>query len=415
MNRISTNMMNDDMQYQLRNRELRLSDIQNKIATQRRILNPSDDPAGTANSTRLQSYLARLEQYSGNIQTALDRHQTAEGYLRESVDIMQRVRELAVQGANGTYTKGDLRNMGQEVNQLLGELVSVANSRGPDGNMIFSGLQAKTSPFRVLSGNVPGADGHVTTAVQYLGDIGRNRTDVSDTSTAALNFPGNQVFWAEQQQIFPSVNATNYVVQKDSTIYINNVSIPLKQGDNVYAIMQKVNDSSAGVKAHLDPVSNAMVLQGTNAHQIWLQDGPGSSVLKDLGVVNAVNGQPPRNLATDARVYGGSMFDMVIRLRDALYSGNTLDVGGSALRGIDSGLQNLLGNLGKLGAESERLTLTYKRTQSEIPDVTGQNSQLVDIDMSKAITDLKMMEYTHLAAIQTAAKILPPTLLDFLR
>ena len=415
MNRISTNMMNDDMQYQLRNREAMLNDMQNKIASQRRILNLSDDPAAAANSTRLQSYLARLSRYTTNIQTALDRHQTAEGYMREAVDIMQRVRELAVQGANGTYTKGDLQNMGQEVNQLLGELVKIGNSRAPDGTMIFAGLDTRSEPFRTIDGNVPGAEGQVITDVQYVGDIGHNRTDISDVASANLNFPGNRVFWAEHQQIIPSVDATSYVVQKDSTMYIDNVPIDLKTGDNVYAIMQKINSSAAAVKASLDPVSNAMVLQSTTPHQIWLEDGPNSTVLKDLGIVNSVNGNPPHNLASDTRVFGGSLFEMVSRLRDSLYSGNTLDVGGSDLRGIDSGLHNLLAGVGRLGAESERLDLTLKRTESEIPDVTGQNSHLVDLDMTKAITDLRMLEYTHQAAIQTAARILPPTLLDFMR
>ncbi|WP_455383379.1 flagellar hook-associated protein 3 [Salinispira pacifica] len=415
MNRISTNMMNDDMQYQLRNREAMLNDMQNKIASQRRILNLRDDPAAAANSTRYQSYLARLSRYTQNIQSAMDKHQTAEGYMREAVDIMQRVRELAVQGANGTYTKDDLQNMGQEVNQLLGELVKIGNARSPDGTMIFAGLSTRSQPFRMVSGNVPGADGQVATNIEYVGDIGHNRTDISDVATANLNFPGNQVFWAEHQQIIPSVNATSYVVQQDSTIYIDNVPIDLKAGDNVYAIMQKINDSAAAVKASLDPVSSAMVLQSTTPHQIWLEDGPGGTVLKDLGIVNSTNGNPPHNIANGTRVYGGSLFDMVMRLRDALYSGNTLDVGGSALRGIDSGLNNLLSNLGRLGAESERLDLTLKRTESEIPDVTGQNSHLVDLDMTKAITDLRMLEYTHQAALQTAARILPPTLLDFMR
>jgi len=415
MDRISTNMMNDDMQFQLRNREVKLNDVQNQITSQRRILNLRDHPADAANSTRFQSYLVRLKQYENNIHSALESHQTAEGYMREAVDVMQRIREIAVQGANGTYSKGDLQNMGQEVNQLLNELVSLGNSRGPDGSMIFSGLESRTTPFRVLTGNVPGATGHIITQVQYLGDIGTNKTDISDTATATVNFPGNQVFWAEQQQIIPTVDATGYVVQKDSTISINNVPIALKQGHILFAIMHKINDSGAGVKAHLDPVSSAMVLQSTSPRQIWLQDGPGSSVLTDLGVVNPVNGSPPRNIANDARINGGSLFDMVIRLRDSLYSGNTLDIGGSSLRGIDSGLNNLLGNLGKLGAQSERLNLTLNRTQTQIPEITGDNSRLVDVDMSKAITDLKLLEYTHQAALQTAARILPQTLLDFLR
>lgn len=415
MNRVSTNMFNDDMQFSLRNREVALNDLQNKMASQTRILNPRDDPSGAANATRFMSYQTRLEQYSTNISYAMDKQQVAEGYMREAVDVMQRVRELAVQGANGTYSKDDLKNMGQEVNQLLDELVKIGNARNGDGTYVFSGLKANTAAFRTLNGNVPGADQQVVTNVQYVGDIGRNATDVSEVSSMPVNFPGNSVFWAEHQQIYSSTDATGYTVQQDATIYIDTAPVHLTAGDNIYSIIHKINDSAASVKARLDPVSNGLVLESTSPHQIWLRDGRSSSVLKDLGIIGNDAASPPHNLSSDARVYGGSMFDMVVHLRDSLYSGNTLDVGGGALQGIDSGLNNLLGTLGKLGAENERLKMTLDRTTNQIPQVAQQISQNTDLDVTKAITDLKMLEYTQQAALQTAARVLPPTLLDFLR
>lgn len=415
MVRVSTDTFNNDMQFSLRQRELSLNDQENKMAAQTRILIPRDDPAGAANATRLMSYQTRLEQYSKNISYAMDKQNVAEGYMKEAVDIMQRVREIAVQGANGTYTKDDLRSMGQEVNQLLNELVQIGNAKNGDGTYVFSGLQSRSQAFRTISGNVPGADEQFVTGVQYIGDIGRNKTDVSDVSTVATNFPGNSVFWAEHQQIFSSRDATSYTVQKDSTVYIDNQPVQLTAGDNIYAIIHKINDSAASVKARLDPISNGLVIESTSPHQIWLQDGPASSVLQDLGVISSNADSPPQNISQDARVYGGSLFDMVVHLRDSLYSGNGLDVGGSALQGIDSGLHNLLGSLGQLGAQHERLQMTLDRTTNQIPEVAGEVSRETDLNVTKAITDLKMLQYSQQAALQTAARVLPPTLLDFLR
>ena len=146
-----------------------------------------------------------------------------------------------------------------------------------------------------------------------------------------------------------------------------------------------------------------------------MEDGANGAVLKDLGLVSGNSGGPPANIHRDARVSGGSLFDMVIKLRDDLYAGNTIDIGGMALKGIDMAHTNMLSELSRLGAEDERLQTTYERIAYEIPNIQQMNSNAVDLDFAEAITELKMMERTQQATLQTAAKVLKPTLLDYLR
>ena len=112
---------------------------------------------------------------------------------------------------------------------------------------------------------------------------------------------------------------------------------------------------------------------------------------------------------------GGSLFDMGIKLRDDLYAGNTIDIGGMALKGIDMAHTNMLSELARLGAEDARMQTTYERIAYEIPNIQQMNSNAVDLDFAEAITELKMMEKTQQATLQTAAKVLKPTLLDYLR
>ena len=106
---------------------------------------------------------------------------------------------------------------------------------------------------------------------------------------------------------------------------------------------------------------------------------------------------------------------MVIDLRDQLYVGNTINIGGSSLKGLSLGQDNLISSIASLGSHEERLQTVKDRLNSEIPETIAQNSGEVDLDMTKAITDLKMLEYTQKAAMQVAGRILQPTLLDFLR
>jgi flagellar hook-associated protein 3 FlgL len=305
--------------------------------------------------------------------------------------------------------------MATEVNELLNELVQLANARNADGNTMFAGTKTQAEPFRAILGDVRGADGQIITDVQYIGNIERNRTEIAEGAFIDMNFPGNEVFWAENQQVFSTVDATGYQVQEDSTIRIDGVDVQLTQGDNIYAVISKINNSEAAVQARLDPVQSSLVLETTSPHQMWLQDAGDSTVLQDLGVIADGDNPPPQNVAASADVFGGSVFDMVINLRDRLYEGDTIDIGGSALRGIDDGLNNVLSNLASLGAKDTRLQTVFTRTEREITQVAEMNSNEVDLDMTRAITDLRMLEYTHQAAIGTAGRILQQTLLDFLR
>jgi flagellar hook-associated protein 3 FlgL len=71
--------------------------------------------------------------------------------------------------------------------------------------------------------------------------------------------------------------------------------------------------------------------------------------------------------------------------------------------------------MGELGAQDKRLQLVQKRISEEIPEIEERNSKETDVDVTKTITDLKELEHTHEAALGAAARVLQPTLLDFLR
>ncbi|MCK4541444.1 MAG: flagellar hook-associated protein 3 [Spirochaetales bacterium] len=414
MKRISTNMSNYDMQYFSRIRQWEMNNLQNKMADQTRIKNLRDDPIAAAHSTRYLSHITRLTRFSKNIETVQSNHRIAEGYLRESNNILHRIRELAIQGGNDTYTVSDKRIMGEEVNQLLKELLELANSRSGDGTFLFAGDKNQTKPYRIMEGNFPGINGKLATGVEYIGSINPGQAEISEGSYIDTNMPGNQIFWAEQQQIFSTVDGTSYQVEEDSTILVDGERIDLSVGDNVYAIIAKINTSRAAVQAHLDPVSNAIVLQTTAPHQLWLEDEGEGHVLQDLGILKG-NGVPPHNLAVDSEIGGGSLFDMVIHLRNSLYEGNTIDIGGSALKGLTLAQDQVLAKMAEIGAKDERMQMVQGRLDYEIPEMKEKNSREVDLDFAKAITDLKMLEFNHKVALQTAARILQPTLLDFLR
>jgi flagellar hook-associated protein 3 FlgL len=156
MKRISSNLQHTDMQYALRRQESRLNGVNNQMASQRRIQDLRDDPLAAGHAVRYQSYLARLDRFERNAKTLTDQFKVAEGFMNQSLQVMQRVRELAVQGANGTLTPGDLKNIAPEIDELLKELVLNANATGPDGVRVFAGTKSFTEPFETVLGDVDG-------------------------------------------------------------------------------------------------------------------------------------------------------------------------------------------------------------------------------------------------------------------
>jgi flagellar hook-associated protein 3 FlgL len=415
MKRISSQLPSYDSSYYLRLHEWQLNQQNNKIGAQSRIKDLRDDPLAAARSVRLQSAILRSDQYASNTDALRESLSGSEGQLRSAMDVLQRIRELAVQGANGIYDASQLGYIGEEVDQLLAELITIGNSRDESGNYLFSGTASRTEPFRLTNGRVPGGASDLVVGVSDLGNDGENPVEVTEGTAISTVMSGNRAFWAEQQQIYATVDATQYRVQADAAIRVDGVDIALATGDPISAIMAKINDSGAPVRATLDPVTGGLVLQSTQPHQIALSDLGGATVLQDLGVLARGGSRPPLNTSQSARVFGGSIFDVVIHLRDSLFEGSSEKVGSSGLKGIENAITTLAGTIAGVGAKDTRLETVASRLSWEKPELVRFDSRERDLDMAEALTQLKALQYGHEAALNVAAKVLTPTLLDFLR
>ena len=384
------------------------------MGSQRRIHELRDDPIAAGHLVRYQSFLSRVENFEKNALTLSDRFVLREGYMSNSLDVMQRVREIAVTGANGIYTKDDMRDMAMEVDELLKELVQNANAVSSDGNSIFAGTNTKSSAFDVEMGTVQGSAVPLISNVKYNGTIDMNKVEVDERKYLSVDNAGNRTFWAEQQQLFGGRDVSAWQASADSTISVDGVAINIKAGDNVYALASKINDSGAAVRAKIDPVTRGLNLETTDARQLWLSDVNGS-VLSDIGIIKDASQKPPYNIGNSVRVSGGSMFDTVIALRDALLKGDTEEVGGRVLGALDSGIANLVTRIAKSGSQYERAQLNVQRNSATAMNVTQQISREGDLDITKAITDMKMLDYTYQATLSNAGKMFNSTLLNYMR
>ena len=132
-----------------------------KLSSGLRINRAGDDASGLAVSEKLRSQIRGLNQASRNAANGVSFIQTTEGYLQESSDVLQRIRELAIQSANGIYTNEDRMQIQVEISQLVDELDRVAS------HAQFNGMNMLTGRFALDVGT------NVVTASLYF-HIGAN-------------------------------------------------------------------------------------------------------------------------------------------------------------------------------------------------------------------------------------------------
>lgn len=119
-----------------------------KLSSGERINRAGDDASGLAVSEKMRSQIRGLNQASKNIMNGVSFIQTTEGYLAETTDILQRVRELAVQSANGIYSDEDRMQIQVEVSQLVSEVDRIASQAQ------FNGMNMLTGRFSQTGGSI---------------------------------------------------------------------------------------------------------------------------------------------------------------------------------------------------------------------------------------------------------------------
>lgn len=184
MARISTTFFNQRAVNNMLEQQSLLSRLQEQIATGNRIVRPSDDPSGSTQILRLTQSIEVNTQYQRNLDMGVNRLSLEETTLESIQNSIIRVRELALQANNSTYTHSDRLAIAQEVKQRLDELLSLANTRDANDEYLFSGFQSNTQPF------VLNPDG----SYAYQGDQGQRFLQISSSRQIADSDSGSDVF-----------------------------------------------------------------------------------------------------------------------------------------------------------------------------------------------------------------------------
>jgi flagellar hook-associated protein 3 FlgL len=184
--RISTNQMQQYGVNSLLEQQAKLSKTQQQVASGKKVLTPADDPPAAVAALEYTRTIENLAQYQRNIDRAGYALNLEEQTLGSVQEQLLRLRDLALQGGNGTLGAQGRLVLSYEVRQLEQSVLDLANTRDADGNYLFSGFQILTQPYTDGGGGV----------FNYNGDQGERQIQVAPSTTMVVTDPGSQVFSA---------------------------------------------------------------------------------------------------------------------------------------------------------------------------------------------------------------------------
>ncbi|MDF3194586.1 MAG: flagellar hook-associated protein 3 [Gammaproteobacteria bacterium HGW-Gammaproteobacteria-13] len=178
---------------------------QEQISSGNRILTPADDPVASVRLLQLEQQQALLGQYKENLTAAKNSLTQEETTIKSVVNVLQRIRELAVQAGGGALSADDRKSIAKELSEREGELLNLMNSRNARGEYLFSGFLGKTEPF------LRNPDG----TYSYQGDEGQRSLQVAGSSSVAINDNG--------KRLFEDVSNANRII---NALGVNNAALP---------------------------------------------------------------------------------------------------------------------------------------------------------------------------------------------
>ncbi|NNC76701.1 MAG: flagellar hook-associated protein FlgL [Woeseiaceae bacterium] len=168
----------------MQNLQSALDQTQRQISTGRRILSPSDDPIAASRALEFRESIARLAQFDRNAGIAENRLAQEEAVVGSVNNVLQRVRELALQANNSTQSNETRGLIAVEMREQLDYLVQLANQKDGNGNYLFSGNLQDVEPVSRMGASFA-----------YNGDQGQRQIRIGDGRQIADGDPGSDIFF----------------------------------------------------------------------------------------------------------------------------------------------------------------------------------------------------------------------------
>jgi flagellar hook-associated protein 3 FlgL len=321
--------------------------------------------------------------------------------------IMQRLRELAINGSTDTMSATERRYIQQETDQLFRQLIALLNTNYK-GDFVFGGTQSKIAPFPIES-----------SAAASPADYLRLKMSYFDSSVTGVGVPAqirNAFDNTAMTDIIPGSlkianGAVTYVEGRDYTVdYVNGTITPLVAG-----LVADVSDGGTFAGPNYQPgafsITFDRVGRGKDVFGTTVANTGNVYREVEVGIVAAINISGDE-VTVNAQT-GTDMVASMVRFNQNLLQNNRQGIS-DAIDDIDNVLKAVLNVQAKNGARVNRFETTQDRNETQNTEATRLQSDLEDADLAEVATKFSLMETVYNAALKSAARAIQPSLTDYL-
>lgn len=373
-----------------------------KLSSGLKINKAADNATGLAISEKMRSQIRGLDQASQNTQDGISVVQTAEGAIEEVGNIVQRMRELAVQGANETNTGSDRAKISEELTQLHEEIDRIAESTQFNGKDLLNGK----NEVRTETVYTPKGDGQNTVNVQngfdyegLKGSLENDGKSLKVTTTAGTNQnPGTIALKNNTNGYGISVDNidTNGKIAKDAKVTITDTNgktltfkIAAEQGAAGELKIGEIETSQESIKGK----------------EISLQVGANTSDSQTLKV--KIENVSTKSLGLDG--------DIITKMGKEGTKGT--EAANKMIDSLDKALERVNTSRANLGAMQNRLETTASNLTTSNENLTAAESRIRDVDVAEEMMNLSKLNLINQAAqaMMSQAKSQPEGVMQLLR
>lgn len=407
--RVSTSQIFNQGIQQFQNLNAQQARTQEQVATGKEVLRPSDDPVASTRIVQLKDNLARSEQYQDTLDMTQTRLEREDGTLSGYTDALARTRELMVNAGSGSLSESDRGSIAQELRQVKDQMVSLANTQGPEGEFLFAGFQGGDKPFgEDVSGNI-----------EYRGDSGERSVQIDDGVTLKVNDNGRETFEAipsDRPTFNTSASQGNEGSGRISTGVVADRETFEQFHPKDLVVSFEDNTPSGGDFEYVVSSSDGSSEIDRDVYT------PGSPI-EVKGMRFEISGEPKED--DTFTVTSGdqqSIFGTMEKMIEGLETHPNTPEGREALKGtIDQGLANLQNAEDRAteiqaGVGTRMNTVESTKEFLKDSDLLAKEtlSDLEDVDYAEAISRLTQQNFTLQAAQQSFAQISRLSLFDAL-
>ncbi|AJH78326.1 flagellin [Heyndrickxia coagulans] len=354
-----------------------------KLSSGLRINSAADDAAGLAISEKMRGQIRGLDQAGKNAQDSISMIQTAEGALNETHDILQRMRELAVQAGNDTNTTDDRAEIQKEMNQLTSEINRIGNTTEFNTQKLLNGTAGHVTPATTTPAKVTGSAVDFTSPVDLSSDkeakfdikVGSGKAvsvTVGGSSTSASNID-NLVSAVSDALSKASVSGVK--VGKDG----NKLTLTAENATDAITI-SNVSGTGIGLTAGTtnptatSATSSFITQIGANKDQTMTLEFSDMRAAA-LGITGIGSGFTSSATVTDGT--NNNLAENALDVSNAENAGNAVTV-------IQNAIDRVSAERSKLGAYQNRLEHTINNLSTSSENLTSAESRIRDVDYALA-------------------------------